>query len=147
MSPTDGVGSPGGRSSIVKPSPVLILALSVVGVGVGLLFVRAAGTNAQSVDTLTITPCRVDQSLYQVQIAQQLGATGATISGEARGLCTSGIPVITGGRSVVGTDNLGLQRRRQGYVAGGYAGIQFRPILPIGNASGQGSGRPACSTT
>jgi hypothetical protein len=143
MSPTDGVGSPGGRSSIVKPSPVLILALSVVGVGVGLLFVRAAGTNAQSVDTLTITPCRVDQSLYQVQIAQQLGASGATISGEA--FVPPGL--LSSQAVVVGTDNLGLQRRRQGYVAGGYAGIQFRPILPIGNASGQGSGRPACSTT
>jgi hypothetical protein len=127
MNPTNRVALLDERRSAKRLLPVVIL-LFGTGVGIGLLFVSVVGTNAQSLDTLTITTCRLDQSLYQVQIAQQFGAAGTVISGEA----VTSSRLLPSRVVVVATDNLGFQRHSQGHIARGYAGVQFRAVLPIG---------------
>jgi hypothetical protein len=83
---------------------------------------------AQSLDMLTISTCRADQSLFRVQIGQQMTGTGTIVTGEARiapGFMPSGVVVQ-------GIDTLGFSKEARGDVGTGYVGVAFSAVVPIG---------------
>jgi hypothetical protein len=84
-------------------------------------------TQAQSLDMLTISTCRADQSLFRVQIGQQMTGTGTIVAGEARiapGFIPSGVVVQ-------GVNTIGFRKEGHGSVSPGYAGVAFSAVVPI----------------
>ncbi len=104
-------------------------ALIALGMGMGIVLgsLITPVTGAAPVDTLGIATCRIDQSLFRVQVTQQ--GTGSLVSGDAN---------VRGNTSVVAlvaVDNLGRSKQIQGVVGGGYVGVGFKANVPIDKGS------------
>ncbi|MGH2374854.1 MAG: hypothetical protein ACRDIC_15485 [bacterium] len=104
-------------------------ALIALGMGMGVVLgsLIAPVTGAAPVDTLSIATCRIDQSLFRVQVTQQ--ASGSLITGDAQ--VRSGTAWV----ALVVTDNLGRSKQVQGTTGGGYVGAGFRATVPIDKGS------------
>lgn len=107
-------------------------ALIALGMGIGILLGSMMSpmspvTGAAPVDTLGFATCKIDQSLYRVQVTSQ--GTGSLVSGDANAR-TNGSHV-----AVVAVDNLGRSKQIQGTTGGGYVGVGFRAIVPIDKGS------------
>lgn len=104
-------------------------ALVALGMAVGVVLgsLISPATGASPVDTLGISTCRIDQSLFRVQVTQQ--GSGSLVSGDAN---------VRGNTSVVAlvaTDSLGRTKQIQGTIGGGYVGVGFRAAVPIDKGS------------
>lgn len=105
-------------------------ALVTLGMGIGIVLgsiLTPSMTGAAPVDTLGISTCKIDQSLYRVQVTQQ--GTGSLVSGDANAR-TNGSFV-----ALVAVDHLGRSQQIRGTVGGGYVGVGFRANIPIDKAS------------
>ncbi|MGH2405348.1 MAG: hypothetical protein ACRDGN_12950 [bacterium] len=100
-------------------------ALIAMGMAVGVVLgsLIQPVTGATPVDTLNISTCRVDQSLFRVQVTQQ--GSGSIVSGDANVRGNTAVVAI------VAVDNLGRSKQIQGNIGGGYVGVGFRAAVPI----------------
>lgn len=104
-------------------------ALIALGMGIGIVLgsLIPPVKGAASVDSLGISTCKIDQSLYRVQVTQQ--GTGTLISGDANAR-TNGSFV-----ALVAVDNLGRSKQIQGTTGGGYVGVGFKANIPFDKGS------------
>jgi hypothetical protein len=107
-------------------------ALISLGMGIGIILgsmmtSMSPVTGAVPVDTLGFATCRIDQSLYRVQVTRQ--GTGSLVSGDANARTNKSRV------SLVAVDHFGRSTQIQGTTGGGYVGVGFRATIPIDKGS------------